>query len=183
MKIFPFVFIVLSMLGCHSKPPMHKHGDLVSGMAKIEPTMPNSKVNGVVTFVETKDGLQVHADLNGVPPGKHGFHVHEFGELGHEGNDAGGHYNPNHTKHGFVVTEGLKKAHAGDFGNIEADESGHAVLDLFVPGVFLTGMKNSIAGRAIIVHEREDDFSQPTGNAGARIGGGIIVVTKPIVKQ
>lgn len=178
MKVFPFVFMILSLIGCHHKNPLVKTGPLEKGVAVIAPTTKDSKVNGTVTFEETKDGLQVHAILHGLTPGKHGFHVHEFGALGNEGNDAGGHYNPNHTKHGFLLADGFKKAHAGDFGNIEADEQGNAELGLFVPGLFLNGEKYSVAGRAMIVHEKQDDFSQPTGNAGARIAGGIITIIK-----
>lgn len=178
MKIVPFVFIILSLIGCHQKPPTHKLQPLERGMVKVTPLTEDSKVEGLVTFTETKEGTQVRAILEGLPPGKHGFHVHEFGDLGNEGNDAGSHYNPNNTKHGFLPKEGLTGAHAGDFGNIEADEEGNVTFELFIPGVFLTGEKNSIAGRSIIIHEKEDDFGQPVGNAGRRIGGGTIFIVK-----
>lgn len=164
------------MFGCEKA--QHKTGKLEKGRAIIMPLTSNSKVRGVVTFTENTEGLKVSANLQGLTPGKHGFHVHEYGDVSDHGNAAGAHYNPNDTKHGYVVTEGFYKAHAGDFGNITADENGNATLDLLVPGIFLSGGKYNIAGRALIVHEKADDFSQPAGNAGARFGGGAITFVK-----
>ena len=60
------------------------------------------------------------------------------------------------------------------FGNIQADGSGKAHLDMMFDNITISGSKNPIVGHALIVHEKEDDGSQPTGNAGARIGCGII---------
>ena len=90
------------------------------------------------------------------------------------GKSAGGHYNPAKAPHGFLVQDGYDKAHAGDLGNIEIDKSGKGVLILDLPGLSIRGDLNNIVGRAVIVDEKEDDFSQPTGNSGARIGCGTI---------
>jgi Cu-Zn family superoxide dismutase len=71
-----------------------------------------------------------------------------------------------------------KKRHAGDMGNIEADENGNAHLDYIDPIMKLDG-DHSIIGHAVIVHEKEDDFkTQPTGNAGPRAGYGVIGIAK-----
>jgi Cu-Zn family superoxide dismutase len=68
--------------------------------------------------------------------------------------------------------------HAGDMGNIEADASGKAHLDYIDPHMSFNG-PNSILGRSVIVHAKEDDMkTQPTGNAGARIGCGVIGLAK-----
>ena len=37
---------------------------------------------------------------------------------------------------------------------------------------------HAVAGRAFILHEKQDDFGQPTGNAGGRIGCGKIDTTE-----
>jgi len=70
------------------------------------------------------------------------------------------------------------KRHAGDMGNIDADEKGIAHLDYIDPAMKLSG-EYSIIGHAVIIHAKEDDFkTQPTGNAGARIGNGVIGIAK-----
>ena len=72
---------------------------------------------------------------------------------------------------------GLEAAHAGDMGNIEIDEDGDGLLKVELAGLSLEG-DNAVMGKAIILHEKEDDFGQPTGNAGGRIGCGVIVSAK-----
>lgn len=147
-----------------------------TGVARIAGTSPNSTISGMVSFEDTKAGLKVSAKLAGLPPGPHGFHIHEFGNCDDAGRAAGGHYNPTNAKHGFEPKDGIKRAHAGDMGNIVAAADGTASLDLVLPKVQLSG-KYGVGGRAVIIHERADDFSQPVGNAGSRIACGTIVIT------
>jgi Cu-Zn family superoxide dismutase len=135
----------------------------------------NAGIHGTVNFVEKDGGVWVTAILSDVPnPGQHGFHVHENGSCADEGKAAGGHYNPGHAQHGLLHQDGSEKAHAGDMGNITIDDEGNGSLNVFLPDVHLTGEKNNIIQKAVILHEKVDDFSQPTGNAGGRIGCGII---------
>jgi Cu-Zn family superoxide dismutase len=69
--------------------------------------------------------------------------------------------------------------HAGDFGNITSDETGTGRLELTVDNISLGGAKNNVLGKPVIVHAKEDDLkSQPSGNAGARVAGGIIEIKK-----
>jgi Cu/Zn superoxide dismutase len=71
-----------------------------------------------------------------------------------------------------------EKRHAGDMGNIEADASGNAQLD-YIDSVMKLHGHNSIIGHGVVIHEKEDDFkTQPTGNAGARVGYGVIGIAK-----
>ena len=109
-----------------------------------------------------------------VPPGKHGFHVHENGSCAEMGKAAGGHFNPDHVQHGFLPKDGYMNAQAGDMGNIEVGTDGTGILKLFMPGLTLKDGKYAVTGKSVILHEKEDDFSQPVGNAGSRIGCGII---------
>ena len=146
------------------------------GVALITATQSGSQVNGQVTFSDTPDGLEVEVKVADVPPGKHGFHIHEKGDCSDEGKAAGGHYNPDGLTHGFLPKDGLQHTHAGDFGNIEVGADGTGTLEMVIPGLTLTGEKYNIEGKAVILHEKEDDFSQPTGNAGARIGCGVIML-------
>ena len=147
--------------------------------AFIKATQPESLLNGTVDFIESGDGIQVVAVLSNVTPaGKHGFHVHENGSCEDGGNAAGSHFNPAGMQHGFLPKDGHNKAHAGDLGNIEIDDAGNGTLVVFVPGLSLSKGEKNISGKAVILHEKEDDFGQPTGNAGGRIGCGEIVLYK-----
>ncbi|HEY9647891.1 MAG TPA: superoxide dismutase family protein, partial [Chroococcidiopsis sp.] len=104
----------------------------------------------------------------------HGFHIHENGSCDNAGNGAGGHFNPNNVKHGKLIVDGFDQAHAGDLGNILVAADGHGTLSQTVPGLTLSDGLYAIASRAVILHAQRDDFSQPVGNAGARIGCGTI---------
>jgi Cu-Zn family superoxide dismutase len=137
----------------------------------------DSGVQGKVTFTEQVDGVEIMAELTGLTPGKHGFHVHEFGDCSMmDGTCAGGHFNPEGTPHGGPSS---RQRHVGDLGNVEADESGRAVYKRVDQLITLSGA-NSIIGRSIIVHAGEDDLtSQPSGDAGARVGCGVIGIGDP----
>ena len=62
-------------------------------------------------------------------------------------------------------------------GNLQVGPDGTAKVDVVIPGLTLAGAPPSAGGRAFIVHEKGDDFGQPTGNAGGRVGCGTILVT------
>ena len=136
-----------------------------------------SQVAGTVTFTRTGDTTVVVADVTGLTPGKHGFHIHEFGDCSApDATSAGGHFNPMHKQHGGPDAA---EHHAGDLGNLDADASGKAHLELKDPDLMLSG-ENSILGRSVIVHAKEDDLkSQPVGNAGGRLGCGVVGLAKP----
>lgn len=135
-----------------------------------------SQVKGVVTFSQVADGVKIVADFEGLTPGKHGFHVHEKGDCSaHDGSSAGGHFNPTNQPHGGPDSE---KRHAGDFGNVVADDSGKAHYERIDKVIRLNG-EQSIVDKSIVIHQDPDDLvSQPTGNSGARIGCGVIKAVK-----
>jgi superoxide dismutase, Cu-Zn family len=150
--------------------------DVQKAIAVMVPTA-GSKVSGTVTFTAAGDDVRVVADLSGLTPGKHGFHIHEFGDCSDpKAESAGGHYNPSKHPHaGHDATD----RHVGDMGNIEADASGKARLDLTLKDVSLDDDDDGIVGRAVIVHEKADDLkTQPTGDAGGRLACGVIGVAK-----
>lgn len=146
----------------------------VNAIAVIHPSG-NHDVHGVVQFESRPDGgVRITADLQGLPPNStHGFHIHEYGDCSAADlGSAGGHYNPQHHPHGGPQTS---PHHAGDLGNVKADAQGNAHLDMTVHDITIDGRHNPIIGRAVIVHEGEDDLtSQPSGDAGSRIGCGVI---------
>ncbi len=144
-------------------------------IAHIAPTGPGSDVAGKAVFTENEDGVTVVVTLKGVPdPGNHGFHIHQNGSCAEAGKAAGGHYNPNSVDHGFLPKDGHSAAHAGDLGNIAIDEDGNGSLTVLLPGLSIAD-ENNVSGRSVILHAKEDDFGQPTGNAGGRIGCGVII--------
>ena len=155
-----------------------------TGNALITGTAEGSSVTGTATLIETADikantpSLIVKILVADVSPGKHAIHIHQYGDCGDNGNAAGSHFNPDGVQHGFLPTDGFAKAHPGDLGNIEVGPDGSGSLDVLLPGVTLISGKYSVAGRAIVLHDKVDDFGQPTGNAGSRIGCGPILITK-----
>ncbi len=141
----------------------------------LHPTEGNN-VTGTITFTRSGSGVKVVADIQGLTPGKHGFHVHQYGDCSAEdGTSAGGHFNPENKNHGGPDDA---ERHVGDLGNIEADSNGTAHLEMEDDVISLDGA-HSIIGRGIIVHAGEDDLtSQPTGDAGARVACGVIGIAE-----
>lgn len=146
-----------------------------SAIAVIHPTEGN-KVQGTVRFTTVPGGTKIVAEVSNLTPGKHGFHVHEFGDCSaHDASSAGGHFNPTKTKHGGPDSA---ERHMGDLGNLDADKDGHAHYERIDDMITLSG-PNSIIGKSVVVHADEDDFvSQPTGNSGPRIGCGAVVASE-----
>ena len=179
------IFFILALISAThvifaQQPPDSMHHNMASmaierAVAVLEPTEGNT-VHGLVTFEAIDKGVQVVADVTGLTPGKHGFHVHEFGDCSaRDGSAAGGHFNPGHTPHGAPTDEAR---HIGDLGNVTADSEGKAHLEWTDPQLSLNG-PHSIIGYAVILHKEEDDLkSQPAGNAGARVACGVIGVAK-----
>ena len=134
--------------------------------------------HGIVRFTQEGESVKVVADIEGLMPGqKHAFHVHQYGDCSApDAISAGGHYNPEGHQHGLPETE---NRHAGDLGNIQADDQGKAHYEITVTNISVSGSKNPIVGRSVIVHAKVDDGSQPTGNAGGRIACGVIGFANP----
>jgi Cu-Zn family superoxide dismutase len=152
-------------------------GDVTKAIAMIHP-LGNSKVEGKVVFTKVDGGLEIAAELSGLTPGKHGFHVHEFGDCSvADGKCAGGHFNPEKKPH---AGPDAAERHDGDFGNIESGADGKATYKRVDKLATLNG-PHSIIGRAVIVHAAADDLKtqDPPGNAGARLGCGVIGIADP----
>ena len=139
-------------------------------------SLAQGNVHGQVVFTQHGNMVEVSGEVTGLTPGEHGFHVHEFGDLSSsDGMSTGGHYNPTNMPHACPASD---KRHEGDLGNIKANEEGRATIRLEDSQLKLSG-PHSIIGRALIVHAKADDcHSQPSGEAGGRIAGGVIGVAK-----
>ncbi|WP_312590744.1 superoxide dismutase family protein [Stenotrophomonas maltophilia] len=167
------------VLGCLLAGPSLAHAASATAKVDLKPTAGNTAA-GTVRFKQQDGLLEIDADVSGLSPGPHGFHLHEKGDCSAPGaTSAGGHFNPeNHPHAGPDYGTG----HAGDFGNIIADASGRASLRLSVPTSQISLDKdaaNGIIGRGVIVHADADDMvTQVTGNAGKRVACGVVVVEK-----
>jgi Cu-Zn family superoxide dismutase len=171
--------VAVAAVACVAQPAEGHDSPLAnvaSLVAVVVPTEGNT-CNGTVRFIEFGDGVKIVADVRGLTPGaRHGFHIHEFGDAtAEDGTSAGGHYNPQGHDHA-LPHQGER--HAGDLGNLEADSTGRATWELVTNEITLAGDWNPVIGRGVIVHAKPDDGGQPTGNAGARIGIGVIGIAR-----
>jgi len=142
----------------------------------IEVIMKNNegKILGSISLFQKFSGVLFRIDLHSLPPGSHGFHVHEIGLCEDNFKTAGPHFNPEMNEHGFENSSG----HAGAMVNIFTYANGEVKADIFNHKVNIMGSnENSILGRSLIIHEDPDDYlSQPSGAAGARIACGQIEI-------
>lgn len=167
-----------------------KHQDIERFLRDLRPAKPKAgvcvmersgkrRVYGVVYFTELDDhSVRVTGTLHKLRPGKHGLHVHEAGDLTDECKSACAHLNPYGTRHGGRDSS---ERHVGDLGNIVADRQGVAEFDFVDRIIRLRRRTCNVIGRMLVVHEDEDDCgrggnveSGRTGNAGKRIGCGVI---------
>ncbi|PRQ45917.1 putative superoxide dismutase [Rosa chinensis] len=135
-------------------------------------------LRGALQFVQGPQGpTHVRGKISGLSPGLHGFHIHALGDTSNGCNSTGPHFNPLNKAHGAPSD---KDRHAGDLGNVTAGPDGVAEVSVDDWQIPLSG-PHSILGRAVVVHADPDDLgkgghelSKSTGNAGARVGCGII---------
>ena len=143
-------------------------------------SQPNEVAKGVVRFEQasTFARTKIVGDFTGLQPGnKHGFHIHQYGDLTKGCATAGPHFNPHKQTHG-----GPDKyvRHIGDLGNVQADDQGNGRYERVDHQVSLHG-PFSVIGRSCVLHRLTDDLGEggdeeslKTGNAGARIACGVI---------
>ena len=132
--------------------------------AQVEPVdgADTANVRGTIRFEPSTDGLRVRAELEGLPPGKHGFHVHE----GTSCSEPGTHF-------AFDPEAGDERIH-GNLGELSVDSTGRADFEGVVREAQIEGAR-SIVGRAVVVHaEENDESSPPDGGAGPAIACGVI---------
>ena len=138
---------------------------------------------GTVTFMDGAQGLVITPKLSGLPPGEHGFHIHDKGDCAPGMNQgkpaagfaAGGHYDPSHTKKhlGPLSTAG----HGGDLPVLVVNSRGDATEAVTASHLTV----EQIRGRSIMIHAGGDNSSDtpaPNGGGGARIACGVIVIDR-----
>jgi superoxide dismutase, Cu-Zn family len=136
---------------------------------------------GSASLRSTDEGILVTIEADSLPPGEHGFHVHEHGSCEPPGfESAGTHFNPTDAHHGLA--HGMEHSHVGDMVNLFVDPSGRTVAHRVIVGATLHAdddeTSNSLlreGGTALVIHAAPDDYiTDPAGASGPRIACGVI---------
>lgn len=124
---------------------------------------------GTVTFKNSPYGVLIHPKLKGLPPGIHGFHLHEKPSCGKHGMAAGGHYDPNHTNKHLGP---YGKGHLGDLPALYVNEAGVANTPTLAPRLSMDDLHDI----SLMIHQGGDTYQDtpPLGGGGKRIGCGVI---------
>ena len=151
-------------------------GHAVPPTAQAELTDAQGVVLGKATFTQLPDGVLIRLKASNLPPGVHGFHIHERAECHGPGfTTAGGHFNPEGKAHGFKNPNG---PHAGDLPNLSVPQNGTVDVSTLATRVTLGNGPNSLlreGGTSLMIHAGPDDYmTDPAGNSGARIACGPI---------
>uniref|UniRef100_P41974 Extracellular superoxide dismutase [Cu-Zn] n=1 Tax=Dirofilaria immitis TaxID=6287 RepID=SODE_DIRIM len=185
-----FIFllsIIISINYINSLHTVHRsniHRNMHNGgmPKKAVAVLKSDTVNGIIYFQQNNraSATTIYGTINGLTPGLHGFHIHQYGIKANGCTSAAAHYNPFEKTHGRP-TNNIK--HIGDLRNIKAGADGVANVNIISNHIQLSGPL-SVIGRSLVVHANPDDLgkgngdareeSLKTGNAGSRIVCSII---------
>lgn len=177
MRVIIFAsFLLFLLVACHEN---------VKTAKDIQMYDASGDMIGTAKLSEQPEGIKIKLELEGLTPGFHGIHVHEYGKCeGPDFKSSGNHFDPEGNKHGLMHPEG---AHLGDLPNISADENGEVHAELMLDDATLLSGKHSLVedeGTSLIISKEQDDgISQPGGDAGERIACGIISDEKEITEE
>lgn len=171
MRLFAVAVVVIGLAGCGS---VRTGPEGTSAIAEIR--NPSGQTIGTARLDEVSGGVRIVLEVQGLPPGEKGVHVHAVGKCDPpDFASAGAHFNPDGKKHGLDSPDG---PHAGDLPNLTVAANGSGRFETTTSRVTLGIGTNSLFdadGSALLVHAAKDDFkTDPTGNSGARIACGII---------
>ena len=146
-----------------------------AAMATVSGTLPHTTLTGTADFTQQNGKVKMVLNITCLTMANKSVavHLHEMGDCGDMGKMAHGHWNPTNQQHGKW---GSGSFHSGDIGNVSLDAAGNGTLEMETDLWSIGGDdKTNILNRSVIVHGGVDDFTtQPTGNAGSRIGCGVI---------
>lgn len=164
----------------NNKKSVNENTKPIRAIAVFQPEV-NTNISGSTIFEELGDKVKVTVKLTGLKPGKHGFHVHETGNILEKCMACKAHFNPFNTEHGGQEDD-KDHRHVGDFGNVVANDKGEVDMTFEDSLITLRGTKCNIIGRSLVIHEKEDDLGRTPNNpeskinglAGARLGCAVI---------
>lgn len=176
MRIIPLLLLVIFMGACK--------GD-VHTAKEVQMFNASGDMVGTAKLSEQSEGVQIKIKIEGLTPGFHGIHVHEYGKCeGPDFKSSGNHLNPDGKEHGLMHPEG---AHLGDLPNILADEKGEVDAELeLAEATLLSGKKSILEGEGtslIVTADQDDGVSQPGGDSGERIICGIIADEEELIES
>ena len=156
---------------------IHTASAYAQNQARADIKNAQGKSVGTVFLRETKDGVLMTVNVNGLPEGLHAVHVHSAGKCeGPAFTSAGPHFNPMNKQHGLKNPAG---PHAGDLPDMYVEKNGAGRYEVLVDSITLGSGERSIFdtdGSSVIVHVTADDnMTDPTGNSGDRVACGMIV--------
>ena len=137
-----------------------------NAVARISGGVEAPQLTGYVHFYQEKGCVLVVARISGLPKGSgtgfYGFHIHQGKDCsGVDFSGTEGHYNP---------TQQMHPQHAGDLPPLLGCDG-----DAFLAVRTNRFSVNEIIGQTVVIHSDPDDFrTQPAGNAGKKIGCGVI---------
>jgi Cu-Zn family superoxide dismutase len=142
-------------------------------------------IQGTAVATKIATGTRLYVRFTRLPPGKHGFHIHEYGDMSDHCDSMCAHFNPYGRPHGGQDSP-AKARHVGDLGNLVTDDKGACKMQMVDKLISLHGTKTNIIGRGLIIHGDEDDLgcgghetSLETGNSGKRVACAVIGHAKP----
>jgi Cu-Zn family superoxide dismutase len=165
-----------SALADDAKKPVPEKKPPAAKPVTVKLSDAKGKTVGTAKLEADPGGVKITLAVKDLSAGEHAIHIHETAKCeGPDFKSAGGHFNPEHKKHGKDNPEG---AHAGDMPNFTADAKGASTQSVVAPGVTLDDGPHGVftgGGTALVIHEKADDMkSDPAGNAGNRIACGLI---------
>jgi superoxide dismutase, Cu-Zn family len=165
--------LVLGALGLAGRAWAADATNPVAAQTTIEPRS-GSKVTGKAVFTELPSGgTKIEVWIENATPGTHGIHLHEKGDCSApDASSAGAHFNPSGNPHAGPADP---KHHNGDWGNITIGADGKGHLEMTSTMLTVKPGPNSVVGKSVVFHEKADDLkSQPSGDAGGRLGCGVV---------
>ncbi len=162
IRIFTGVLLGISFSAAHAA--------IVVDMTSVDAAGQGKSV-GTVKIEAAKCGVLLTPDLHGLPPGTHGFHIHQNPSCADQAMAAGGHLDPAKTE----MHDGpyAHKGHLGDLPILNVDKNGDATLPTLAPRPSMADFK----GRALMIHANGDNYSdtpEKLGGGGARIACGVV---------
>lgn len=149
-----------------------------STVNKISPEGIGEEI-GIITFMDSPEGLVMEVDVMSLPVGARGMHIHEVGDCSPgmtpdgkavAGLAAKGHFDPDKS----AAHKGPEAAgHKGDLPALQVDADGKAKVKLVAKNLKVNDVRN----RAIMIHAGGDNYADqpaPLGGGGARVACGVI---------